>query len=263
MWHWFRRELLIELHTHGCAISRPARWFANARQCEPLASGSGRGVQALERALGNLRQASDTGLRVGQPVPLLARLVVSDEYVDYDLLPGNDLPRIAAEVALRRAEHRFADRLGHEESVVAVSPLQGSPDWLCAAIDRDELNAWHDMLRLHGVQLAHVHPALVEDLRAVSGRVTEADALLAFARDEGVSLVRLEHGLPRQLAWESLNPEETAIVDWRLRAFAARTARAADKAHTVVYLVSRSRAVCRFVLESERPARPHLALKAA
>jgi hypothetical protein len=263
MWHRLRRELLIELHTHGCAISRPARWPASQRRCEPLASGSGRGEQALAGALSNLRQASEFGWRIGQPVPLLARLVVSDEYVDYELLPGNDLPRVAKEVALRRAEHRFADRLGHENSAVAVSALPGSPDWLCAAIHRNELNGWHHILRSHGVQLAHVHPALVEDLRAVASRVTEGDAVLAFTRDEGVMLVRLAQGLPRQLAWERLDPDETAIVDWRLRAFAARTAPRPEKTRTVVYLVSRSRAVCRFVLESERPARPHLAWRAA
>jgi hypothetical protein len=274
MLRFIHRELRIELHPQGCTISRPARWISTRRRDEPLASGSGRGVQALEQALNNLRHASSSGLQIGRPLPWRARLVVSDEFVRYDLLPGRDLPQVTLEQAQRRAEHRFADRLGHEESVVSVVRLPGTSDWLCAAIDQDELHAWQDVLRLHGVELAHVHPALVEDLRSVAARVSEPDAVLAFVRDEGMSLVRLANGLPARLHWETLNTDETAIIDWRLRAFAARTAvtsAAPTRTHTarrrapdvptrktVVYLVSRSAAVCRFVLESEAPALPHL-----
>lgn len=279
MLRFIHRELRIELHRQECAISRPARWMAGNVQDEPLASGSGRGVQALEQALNNLRHASTSGLHIGQPLPWRARLVVSDEFVHYALLSGRDLPRVTPELAQRRAEHRFADRLGHEESVVSVVPLPDTFDWLCAAIDRDELHAWQDVLRLHGVELTHVHPALVEDLRAVAPRVSEPDAVLAFVRDEGLSLVRLALGVPACLHWESLNTDETAIIDWRLRAFAARTAapgpdvdrsRTAHRSSpttpprkTVVYLVSRSVAVCRFVLESETPAQAHGLLLAA
>ena len=249
-----RRPLHIELQTHGCTIRRPLRWGLTARDeaFEDVASGSGRGAQALDAALANLRQTSELRHPVGAPLPLAARLTVADEYVRYDIVLGRDLRRSDQEHALARATHRFADRLGHDDCIVAVTPMPGSDDWLSAALDREEVSVWTQVLESHGVRLQYLHPALVEDLRRIAGQIHDADALVVLPREEGALFLRLHAGAPRQLHWQALDPQETAIFEWRLREFATRTAPpalAAPLRHDVVYLLSRSQALCRYVLD--------------
>ncbi|MGY0194543.1 hypothetical protein ACWA7J_05640 [Leptothrix sp. BB-4] len=209
----------------------PAGW--NSRPIA-VASGSGEGAGALTAALSALRLADIDEL------PRQAALTVADEYLYY-LLLDEDLGWGAA---LQEATLRFAADLGRDDLRVQVLPLRNGERWLAVAAAEPDVQAWTEALSMSGVQLQHLHAALVEDLRRLAPQIPENDAVLALLREEGMSLVHVRDGLPAQLAWERFEAADAVTMEQRLRAF-VRSVPQADEC--VVYLLPESQALCRYV----------------
>ncbi len=239
----WKSELRLELRTNVCyavlhSSGLPRRVLASA-------SASGRGAGAISAAIEALRMA-DIDLMAAD-----ARLTVADEYIDFALLPGH----LSAGAAQKRAKEQFTAALGHDELLVHILPLPGRRGWLAAAIDLTDFDAWTEALLDEGVSLRHIHPALTEDLRTLTDRIAEDDALLVLLREEGATLIRLEDGVPSALVWERFDPSNHAALETRLRRFAQRTSERADGA-TVVYMLPQSKALCRFVLDAASAMTP-------
>lgn len=231
-------ELRLELRLGSCHAEVLGRGWQ--RQPLAVADGSGSGAAALSAALQALRLTEAVDL------PGIARLTVADEFAYHALLDG-DLSRVAA---LAQARARFAAVLEREDLRVQVMPLAGGRRWLAAAVARSDLDAWRDALDQAGVRLAHLHTALLEDLRRLSQQIPEDDAVIALLREEGVSLLRVRRGLPIALAWERFDAGLPDSLEQRLRGFvraAAAEARARMGRQCVIYLLPPSRALCRYV----------------
>lgn len=239
----WKSELRLELRTNVCYAVLHSSGLH--RRVLASASASGRGAAAIAAAIAALRMA-DINL-----LPADARLTVADEYIDFALLPGH----LSAAAAQRRAKEQFAAALGHDELLVQTSALPGQRGWLGAAIDLTDFDAWTETLMEQGVTLRHIHPALTEDLRTLTARIAEDDALLVLLREEGATLLRLDEGVPSALVWERFDPSNHAALETRLRRFAHRTSERADGA-TVVYMLPQSKALCRFVLDASHAGRP-------
>ena len=231
-------RLTNELRLGSCHAEVLGRGWQ--RQPLAVADGSGSGAAALSAALQALRLTEAVDL------PGIARLTVADEFAYHALLDG-DLSRVAA---LAQARARFAAVLEREDLRVQVMPLAGGRRWLAAAVARSDLDAWRDALDQAGVRLAHLHTALLEDLRRLSQQIPEDDAVIALLREEGVSLLRVRRGLPIALAWERFDAGLPDSLEQRLRGFvraAAAEARARMGRQCVIYLLPPSRALCRYV----------------
>ena len=211
-------RLTNELRLGSCHAEVLGRGWQ--RQPLAVADGSGSGAAALSAALQALRLTEAVDL------PGIARLTVADEFAYHALLDG-DLSRVAA---LAQARARFAAVLEREDLRVQVMPLAGGRRWLAAAVARSDLDAWRDALDQAGVRLAHLHTALLEDLRRLSQQIPEDDAVIALLREEGVSLLRVRRGLPIALAWERFDAGLPDSLEQRLRGF-VRAAAAEARAH--------------------------------
>ncbi len=234
----FRNELRMELRMRSCQVELRGRGW----NPQPLAvaNGTGSGVAALNSALQGLQ------LTELDSMPSVARLTVADEYVHHALLqlePGSDMRQ-----ALEQAREHYALALQRDDLRVQVMPLGRSGRWLAAAVIDSDLQAWCATLEAAGVQLTHLHTALIEDLRLLADQVTEDDAVIALLREEGMSLVRLKDGLPMALAWERLDTSQPGLLEQRLRAFVREAASQVGVGRQcVVYLLPESRALCRCV----------------
>jgi len=233
----WKSELRLELRTNVCYAVLHSSGLH--RRVLASASASGRGASAISAALAALRMA-DIDLLAAD-----ARLTVADEYIDFALLPGH----LSAGAAHRRAKEQFSAALGHEELMVHTLPMPGHRGWLAAAIDLSDFDAWTEALMNEGVSLRHIHPALTEDLRTLSERISEDDAVVVLLREEGATLMRLEDGVPSALVWERFDASNHAAMETRLRRFSQRTSERADGA-TVVYMLPQSKALCRYVLDA-------------
>lgn len=237
----WKRELRLELRPNACYAA--LHDVGLQRRVMASASAPGRGAAAITAAIAALRRADSDWLTLD------ARLTVADEYLHFLLLPGA-LEPLAAE---RLARRRFARRVGHGELLVQTIELPGQRGRLAAALALTDFDAWTDALLMAGVTLQHIHPALTEDLRSLASRVSEPDALLVLLREQGATLVHLEHGVPAALQWEPLEDRNPAWLEARLRRFA--TAGGVDVA-TPVYMLPPSKALCRFVFDPAPDAVP-------
>jgi hypothetical protein len=174
----------------------------------------------------------------------VARLTVADEYVFYALLDAD----LSWQEAREQARNRFAQALERSDLRVQVMPLGGGRRWLAAAVADTDLRAWSAALEAVGVQLTHLHAALIEDMRSLVRCIPEDDAVIALLREEGVSLVRLKDGLPIALAWERFDTGEVEALEQRLRAFVREAAGQVGVGHQcVIYMLPESKALCRYV----------------
>jgi hypothetical protein len=209
---------------------------------------SGRGAAAIEAALAALRLADIDWIIAD------ARLTVADEYVYYALLRG---PRSAAAAQIE-ATRLLTEALNRKDLQVQVSPLPGRRGWLAAAIIRSDLHAWMSALDAGGLQLQHLHPALVEDLRELSGRIPEDEAVLALLREQGVSLVRLHEGVPAVIEWERFDIDNRNAMETRVQAFVRRTNSLPEFARLnrpvlPIYVRAESRTLARSVWQPDQP----------
>lgn len=232
----FRSELRLELRMRSCQVELLGRGW-NPRP-QAVANGTGSGVAALSAALQGLK------LTELDSMPSVARLTVADEYVHHALLDTGS----NTQQALEAARAHYAQALQRDDLRVQVMPLGRSGRWLAAAVIDTDLQAWRQTLEEAGVQLTHLHTALIEDLRELAPQIPEDDAVIALLREEGISLVRLKDGLPIALAWERLDTSMPQALDDRLRAFVRDAASLAGVGRQcVVYLLPESRALCRCV----------------
>ncbi|MFM2066356.1 MAG: hypothetical protein RLZZ584_1265 [Pseudomonadota bacterium] len=209
----WKSELRLDLRIGGCqAEMRGAGW---QRRLLASASGAGTGAAAISAALSALQLVDDSAL-----LPSDARLTVADEYVFYALLDA----QVSAQQALEDATQQFIHALGREDLVVQVTPLPAGSGWLAAALLETHLHSWADALADAGIRLEHLHPALVQDLIELADHIREDDAVIALIRDQGVTLVRLEGGVPGALAWELFDPQDSGALDQRLQTFVHNTA---------------------------------------
>jgi hypothetical protein len=189
----FRNELRMELRMRSCQVELLGRGWN--RPPLAVANGTGSGVAALNAALQALQLTEVDSL------PSVARLTVADEYVHHALVEADG----GADQALEAARVHYAQALQRDDLRVQVIPLERKGRWLAAAVIYTDLQAWRQTLEQVGLQLTHLHTALVEDLRELAPQIPEDDAVIALLREEGISLVRLKEGLPVALAWERLD----------------------------------------------------------
>lgn len=230
----FKSELRLELRIRSCqAELMPAGWRSRPAA---VASGTGEGAAALNAALSALRLADVDEL------PGTASLTVADEYLYYRLLDDE----LGWAEALQEASAGFSEDLGRDDLRVQVIPLNNGRRWIAAAVPEPDVIAWREALALAGVRLEHLHGALIEDLRLLAPQVPEDDAVIALLREEGMSLVHLQAGLPVALGWERFEASDSATMEHRLRAF-VRAAAVPSDTERVVYLLPESKALCRYV----------------
>ncbi len=232
----FRNELRMELRMRSCQVELLGRGWN--RPPLAVANGTGSGVAALNAALQALKLTEVDSL------PSVARLTVADEYVHHALVEADG----GAEEAVEAARVHYAQALQRHDLRVQVIPLDRKSRWLAAAVIDTDLQAWRQTLEQVGLQLTHLHTALIEDLRELAPQIPEDDAVIALLREEGISLVRLKESLPVALAWERLDTSVPQALDDRLRAFVREAASRVGVGHQcVVYLLPESRALCRCV----------------
>lgn len=163
-------------------------------------------------------------------MPSLARLTIPDERVFYALVEAEGPWHAQRE----RVHRHFVELLDRRDLTIQATLLPGGRRWLVAAVDAAELQHWSAALAAIGVGLAHVHPALVEDLRRISAQPIDPGAMLVLLRDEGAMLVRLHYGVPSALAWERFDTHQSAALSRRVHAFALAAPPAQDDAPVVV-----------------------------
>lgn len=229
----FKSELRLELRMRSCqAELLPPGW-----QTRPaaVASGTGEGASALNAAMSALRLADVDEL------PGKASLTVADEYLYYRLIDAD----LSWSEALQEAVAAFTEDLGRDDLRVQVIPLKNGQRWIAAAVPEADVTAWSESLALAGVRLSHLHGALVEDLRQLASQIPDDDAVIALLREEGMSLVKLQDGVPAVLAWERFDASDSVTMEQRLRAF-VRSVTPSANAECVVYLLPESKALCRY-----------------
>ena len=92
--------------------------------------------------------------------------------------------------------------------------------WLAAAIEPGDLQAWQRALAEAGVRRARVELQLFDDLR--HPRVVQVPRRGRSSRccaREGLTLLRIERGVPVELSWERCDPRALRLVEQRLVAF--------------------------------------------
>ncbi len=147
-------------------------------------------------------------------LPRQARLIVPDELAYLALRP----PRGSWALAMQDAREHFARTIGRRDLHVQVVPMPGAQHWLAAAIDPADLGPWQRLLAQAQIAVVHVHLGLVDDLRAIAPQIGD-NALLALLRDEGVTMLRVSHGAPVELAWERCDADSLRCIEQRLLAF--------------------------------------------
>jgi hypothetical protein len=201
----WKSELSIRLGRSSCGVALRAPW---SRRVLAQAHAEGAVAQALPAALAALRAQGHDAL------PAQARLQVPDERVYLSLRP----PAATWRAARQEAVAHFAAMLGRQDLLVQVVALPGSAAWLAAALEPADLSDWQRLLAEAGVQLAHVGLALVDDLRHIAAEVAD-EAIVALMREEGMTLLRIESGVPVALSWERCDPRALRLGEQRLLAF--------------------------------------------
>ncbi|MEY8877061.1 MAG: hypothetical protein AB9M60_11170 [Leptothrix sp. (in: b-proteobacteria)] len=234
-----KSELRLALRMRSCQVELlPPGW--NDRPAA-VASGTGEGASALGAALTALRLADVENL------PTRASLTVADEYLYHRLI---DEP-LGWQEALEEATTGFMEDLGRDDLRVQVVPLNNGQRWIAAAVPEPDVVEWAEALALAGVQLERLHSALVEDLRQLAHQIPESGAVIALLREEGMSLVKLDGGVPLLLGWERFESSDSVTMEQRLRAFVRSTNHQPDH-DAVVYLLPESKALCRYVWSSSQ-----------
>lgn len=201
----WKSELRVQLGRGSTAVQRLAPW---TRRVLDEARVQGAALQALPAALAALRERSE------EPLPAQARLLVPDELAYLSLIERDG----GWPAAHRAALDHFAATLGRTDLVVQVAAMPPGTNWLAAAIETGDLQAWQQALADAGVRLAHVELLLLDDLRRLAGQVPD-EAIVALLRDEGSTLVRVERGTPVELRWERCDPRALRLIEQRLMAF--------------------------------------------
>lgn len=200
----WKSDLRLSLTREGCHAQRLAPW---SRRVLAEARASGSPQEALTAVLRRLRETAQ--------LPASARLTVSDEQAYLAL-------RTSARrwtVARREATRHFARAIGRTDLVVQVAGFGHSSTWIAAAVEAADLDAWRGALAAEGVRLRSLGLALLDDLRDIAPRIGER-AVVALLRREGVSLVRIDAGVPVELAWERCDPDSMRCIEQRVLAFA-------------------------------------------
>ncbi len=212
----WKSELVIRLGREQSTAQVLGAW---RRQVTARASARAPLAEAVPALLQALR---DQGL--AEP-PKHVRLLVPDEHAYLALLPADTTWQRARE---RGADH-FAAALGRQDLEVQVVALPGGQWWLAAAIETRDLTAWRQQLGSAGLVLHQVGLALLDDLAAIAQRVAD-HGVVAVLREEGVTLLRVAHGAPVELAWERCDPHAQSCIEQRLLAFqGAGEARKTDR----------------------------------
>lgn len=235
-WHW-TNKLQARLHLQTCQLVRwDAGWSRHASAC---AEGAGTGSLALRDALSTLAQIDARGL------PERLELVVADEYVHHCLVTADTSLQAHAQ-----AFQALGDTFGATHWHLELMPLPSSAThhetrWLIAAISLDDLTHWHREAARFGLETAHLRSALMADLgsRLQGSTPAAGHAVAAWVREQGMSLVRLRHGVPVDVTWEHVDPGDELALRRRLLAFVERTG--GGQPHTVT-LEGPSRAHCEF-----------------
>jgi hypothetical protein len=229
----FKSELRLELRMRSCQVELlPPGWRT---QPSAVASGTGEGAAALNAAMSALRLADVDEL------PGKASLTVADEYLYYRLIDTD----LSWSEALQEAVASFTEDLGRDDLRVQVIPLKNGLRWIAAAVPEADVIAWSESLALAGVQLTHLRSALVEDLRMLASQIPDDEAVIALLREEGMSLVKLQGGVPAVLAWERFEASDSVTMEQRLRAF-VRSVTTPANTECVVYLLPESKALARY-----------------
>ncbi|WP_341888614.1 hypothetical protein [Variovorax sp. YR752] len=201
----WKSELSIRLGRSACMVQLCAPW---SRRVLAQAQAEGAAADALPAALAALRaQGHD-------PLPVQARLLVPDERVYLSLRPAAGSWRMARQ----EASTHFAAVLGRQDLHVQVMALPVGSAWLAAALEPGDLQDWQRALADAGVRLAHVQLALLDDLRRIAAQVAD-DAVVALMREEGMTLLRVQAGVPVALSWERCDPRVLRLAEQRLLAF--------------------------------------------
>lgn len=201
----WKSELQVRLTRDACAVQLRAPW---SRRVLAEASADGAAAESLPAALKALRGLGH------DPLPAQARLLVPEELAYLSLRP----PRPAWRQAHRDAVDHFAQALGRQDLLVQVSAMPGGAAWLAAAIEPADLAAWQRLFGEQGLALGHVELALLDDLRHIADQVG-VQATVALMRDEGMTLVRVDDGLPVELSWERCDLQAQRSIEQRLQAY--------------------------------------------
>lgn len=244
-WRW-TNNLQARLNLRTCEL---VRWDAGwARHASACAEGAGPGPLALRDALSTLQQAD------ARTLPERLELVVADEYVHHGLVTAATSLQAHAQ-----AFQALGDTFGPSHWHLEVMPLPASlpqtePRWLIAAMSLADLTLWRGEAARFEVLHMTVRSALMHDLhmRLQAKEPSPPRAVAAWVREEGLSLVRLRHGIPVEVTWEHVDPSDELALRRRLSAFIERSGGAHPH---IVSLESPSRARCEFRWEPSPP--PH------
>ncbi len=186
-----------------------------------MARADGDAVRAVPAAIESLRKAQAGVL------PRRATLTVPDEQVYYMMIPATSRWRERHDAAA----HHFAEALGRADLVVQSSLVASGRAWLAAAVEESDHAGWGAACEAAGLEIEHVHPALLCDLRRLAAAVPER-CLLVIVRIEGAMLLDVRDGAVFALQWERCGP---ADLEQRVTAFARANAHGDEAAAPVVY----------------------------
>lgn len=211
----WRSELRLELRQRHCdAALANGPWPLRARRRVRV---HGDTPNTLAQAVQALR--ADAQAAKSQALPSRARLTVPDERVFYALVDADG----SWHAQRARVQDHFAELLDRRELALQATLLPGGRRWLVAALDAVDLRHWNDALAAIGIGLAHVHPALIEDLRRMAAQPIHASAMVVLLRDEGAMFLRLRDGVPGALSWERFGTAHAAALSRRVHAFELST----------------------------------------
>lgn len=173
--------------------------------------------------------ALDTLVAAGHALPSRAALCVEDEYLYALLLPASGT---WGEVdAAARAQ--FAQMLGHAELHVRMSLAPCGTRWIGVALEAARLEEWRETLAARGIELLHVHPALLEDLAALNAELREAlpnqEGLVVLVRSEGASLIGMTKQSITHLEWERCDVTDAQQLGARIEAHRLQHAAASEE----------------------------------
>lgn len=195
-----KSELRLRLGPRRCTAELWRAGLSKAPALAVAAEGEGPLVgQALARLV-SARAA----------LPRRAHLVVADECLYYALLPS-DAGWGSGEANARRY---FQSVLPALKLHVAVTLSPCGNFWLAVAVEAALVETARQALAAHGIALARVDAALLQDLDRVARRMP-ASAAVAVVRDAGVVLLQREQGSWTGLAWQRCD-------GWQAEAVAAQ-----------------------------------------
>lgn len=200
----WKSELRIRLSRTACRAAIAAPW---SRAVGEEVRVEGEPARSLADAAAAL-QARD-----GARLPTSAAMLVPDELAYVTVLA----PVSGWAAARREARAQFERMLGRDDIVVQVSALPKAAGWLAGAIDAKDLDAWRDTLAGVGVALTRVGLSLLDDLRAIASQVGD-HGVLAMMRDEGISVIRIDDGVPVSCVWERCDQHAMDCIERRLQA---------------------------------------------